>query len=100
MLELAARDGQPALEMGLDDRDRAILDFERSWWAQPGSKSDAIRAQLGLSPTRYYQLLSGLVASPDAHGYDPLLVRRLRRLQARRRRARIEGRPAAQRRGR
>lgn len=100
MLELAARDGQPAREMALDDRDRAILDFERSWWTQPGSKSDAIRAQLGLSPARYYQLLTGLVASHDAHGYDPLLVRRLRRLQASRRRARIEGRPAAQRRGR
>lgn len=100
MLELAAREGQPAREMALDDRDRAILDFERSWWAQSGSKSDAIRTQLGLSPARYYQLLATLAASRDAHGYDPLLVLRLRRLQARRRRARIEGRPAVQRRGR
>ena len=100
MLELAAREGQPAREMALDDRDRAILDFERSWWTRSGSKSEAIRSQLSISPARYYQLLGALVASADAHGYDPLLVRRLRRLQARRRRARIEGRPAAQRRGR
>lgn len=86
--------------MALDDRDRAILDFERSWWMQAGSKSAAIRAQLGLSPARYYRLLAALTASTEAHGYDPLLIRRLRRLQARRRRARIEGRPAVQRRGR
>ena len=100
MLELAARDGQPAWEMALDDRDRAILDFERSWWTQSGSKSEAIRNSLGLSPARYYQLLGALTASNEAHDYDPLLVRRLRLLQARRRRVRIEGRPAAQRRGR
>jgi hypothetical protein len=100
MLELAARDGQPARYMPLDDRARAILDFERSWWARDGSKSEAIRSQLGLSPARYYQLLAVLAASSEAHDYDPLLVRRLRRVQASRRRARIEGRPAAQRRGR
>ena len=82
--------------MGLTDRDRAILDFERSWWAQPGPKASAIRSRLCLSPARYYELLRSLVSSTDAASYDPLLVRRLRRLQARRRRARIEGRPAVQ----
>lgn len=86
--------------MGLTDRDRALLDFERSWWMAPGSKTDGIRTRLGLSPTRYYQLLAALLSSSDAERYDPLLVRRLRRLQAQRRRARIEGRPAVQRRGR
>lgn len=86
--------------MGLTDRDRALLDFERSWWMAPGAKTDAIRARLDLSPTRYYQLLAALMTSPDTESYDPLLVRRLRRLQARRRRARIEGRPALQRPGR
>ena len=86
--------------MGLTDRDRALLDFERSWWMEPGSKTDAIRRRLGLSSARYYQLLAGLLSSPDAERYDPLLVRRLRRHQAQRRRARIEGRPTAQRRGR
>ncbi len=82
--------------MALNDRDRAILDFERSWWLEPGSKTAAIRTKLHLSPARYYQLLAALLASPDAHTYDPLLVRRLRRLQARRRRARMEGSPAVQ----
>ena len=82
--------------MALSDRDRAILDFERSWWTQPGPKTAAIRERLHLSPARYYQLLGALVTSPEAGSYDPLLVRRLQRLRARRRRARIEGRPAVQ----
>jgi hypothetical protein len=88
------------LAMGLTDRDRALLDFERSWWLEPGSKTDAIRARLELSPARYYQLLAALLSSHDAESYDPLLVRRLRRLHAHRRRARIEGRAALQRPGR
>ncbi len=82
--------------MALSERDRAILDFERSWWKQSGSKTAAIRERLHLSPARYYQLLGTLVSSPEAGTYDPLLVRRLRRLRARRRRARLEGRPAVQ----
>jgi hypothetical protein len=86
--------------MGLTDRERAILDFERSWWIDGANKTAAIRERLRLSPTRYYELLGLLVASPEAASYDPLLVRRLRRLRARRRRARIEGRPAVQRPGR
>lgn len=74
--------------MDLTDRDRAILDFERGWWAQPGSKEDAIKARLDLSPTRYYELLGGLVDSVEAEQYDPLVVRRLRRARAKRRQAR------------
>jgi hypothetical protein len=82
--------------MALTERDRALLDFEQSWWTQPGSKTAAIRERTGLSPARYYELLAALVSSTDAYAYDPLLIRRLRRLQARRRRARLEGRPAVQ----
>jgi hypothetical protein len=82
--------------MGLTDRDRAILDFERSWWTQSGPKDTAIRERFELSGTRYYQLLTELIDDPDALEYDPLLVRRLRRLRERRRRARVEGRPMSQ----
>lgn len=80
--------------MGLSDRDRAIIDFERSWWRRPGPKDVAVRAALGLSATRYYQILDGLLDVPDALAYDPLVVRRLRRRRDRRRRARFEGRSA------
>jgi uncharacterized protein DUF3263 len=72
-----------------DERSRAILDFERGWWQDPGPKEQAIRARLGLSPARYYQLLNRLIDSPEALRYDPMLVRRLRRLRTARRRQRF-----------
>ncbi|HEY2427789.1 MAG TPA: DUF3263 domain-containing protein [Acidimicrobiales bacterium] len=80
--------------MPLSSRERAILDFEQTWWSLPGPKDQAIRERFDLSPTRYYQLLSDLIETADAMIYDPLVVRRLRRLRDRRRRARWEGRPA------
>jgi hypothetical protein len=82
--------------MPLTDRDRAILDFERTWWSEPGPKGAAIQARLGLSPARYYQLLAELIGSAEAKAYDPLVVRRLRKQRSSRRRARIEGGRTAQ----
>jgi hypothetical protein len=82
--------------MGLSERDRAILDFERGWWTEPGPKELAIRARFDLSPGRYYQLLGELLESSDAEAYDPLVIRRLRRLRERRRRARFENRSAGE----
>ena len=78
----------------LTDRDRAILDFERSWWQRPGSKESGIKEVLGLSARRYYELLALLCDSPAAQAYDPLVIHRLRRTRDRRRRARFEGRTA------
>jgi hypothetical protein len=75
----------------LAERDRAILDLERTWWQLHGSKEQAIRTELGISPSGYYRLLHTVVASPAAMIYDPLVVRRTLRAQAARRRARFEG---------
>jgi hypothetical protein len=80
--------------MELSDRDRAILDFERSWWQLEGPKEAAIREQLALSPTRYREILHRLCDSPAAWAYDPLVIQRVRRARDRRRRARFEGRSA------
>ena len=82
--------------MALTERDKAILDFERTWWMEAGPKDTAIRDRFELSGTRYYQLLTELVDDEDALEYDPLLIRRLRRVRERRRRARIQGRPTSQ----
>ena len=82
--------------MPLSDRDRAVIDFERSWWTLPGPKEVAIRDRFGMSAARYYQVVGSLIDSPEALAYDPLLVRRLRRLRDRRRRARWEGRSSVQ----
>ena len=80
--------------MALSDRDRAVLDFERTWWTEAGTKEESIRQRFELSPARYYQVLNELLESPDAVAYDPLVVRRLRRRRDHRRRARYEGRSA------
>jgi hypothetical protein len=65
----------------LSDRDRALLDFEAEWRRHAGVKEEAIRAELGLSPARYYQLLGRLIDTTDAQQHDPMLVKRLRRLR-------------------
>jgi hypothetical protein len=78
--------------MELTDRDRAILDFERSWWNETGPKETLIQDKFELSATRYYEILGHLLDSPEAYEYDPLGVRRLRRMRDRRRRARQESR--------
>jgi hypothetical protein len=62
--------------MALTERDKAILDFERTWWTEAGPKDTAIRERFELSGTRYYQLLTELIDDDVALAYDPLLIRR------------------------
>ncbi len=80
--------------MELTARERAILDFERGWWRLARPKEAAIRDRLRMSSTRYYRVLGELIDRPAAVAYDPLTVKRLRRLRDHRRRARFEGRRA------
>jgi hypothetical protein len=56
-----------------------ILAFERSVWRSPGAKEREISEVIGITPTRYYQLLNELIDSPEAARFDPALVARLRR---------------------
>lgn len=67
--------------MSLTARDRALLDFEAEWRRHAGAKEEAIRADLGMSPARYYQLLGRLIDTAAAQEHDPMLVKRLRRLR-------------------
>ena len=76
----------------LHERDQAVLDFEGSWWHYPGPKDRAIRDYLGMSSTRYYQVLRRLMDDPDAETSAPLTVRRLRRVRDEGRRRRVERR--------
>jgi hypothetical protein len=73
----------------LSAEERAVIDFERTWWTAQShrTKQESVRTELGLSPTRYYAVLESLVDSPAALAYDPLLIRRMRRRRAERRRA-------------
>ena len=72
----------------LTDRELQILDFEGKWWKHAGAKEQAIRDTFGLSSTRYYQILNGLLDNPAALEQDPVLIGRLRRLRSTRARTR------------
>jgi hypothetical protein len=74
---------------GLDELGRHVLDFERSWRRAGRSKERAIRESFGITPTRYHQVLVRVVETAEALAYDPMLVRRLRRLRDARRRTRL-----------
>jgi hypothetical protein len=76
----------------LDERARAILEFEREAWKLTIPKERAIRERFGFSAARYHQLLHRTIDRPEALVYDPMLVRRLRRLREARRRRRVAGR--------
>ena len=84
----AALVGEGADLGDVDPRARAILDFERVWWKIAGTKEQAIRQRFDLSPTRYYQLLNRVIDDDACLGYDPMLVKRLRRLRSVRQRQR------------
>jgi hypothetical protein len=81
----------PGTPSELDDRSRAILDFEREGWKLTIAKERAIRERFGFSAARYHQLLNRIVDTPAALAYDPMLVRRLRRVREERRRRRVAG---------
>jgi hypothetical protein len=73
----------------LDEATRRVLEFERASPGRGRAKLRAIRQGLGMTPTRYHQLLVGALDRPEALAYDPMLVRRLRRLRETRRRTRL-----------
>ena len=80
--------GSPAVAESLSERDREILALERLWWQYAGAKEQAIREKFDMSATRYYQVLNALIDREDALAFDPLLVKRLRRLRDQRQRSR------------
>lgn len=62
----------------------AILDFAGRAPRSLGAREDAIRAELGISPFRYYQKLNSLIDDPSALAARPQLVRRLQRIREQR----------------
>lgn len=76
----------------LSDRDTSILDFEKTWWQSSLSKEQEIQDRFDLTAARYYQVLNRLIDTEAALAYDPLLVKRLRRLREQRQRERSASR--------
>lgn len=72
----------------LTDRHLAILDFEtqKPLWKHAGAHDTAIFEELGLTPTRYAQILNWLLDHPSAEAYAPQTVHRLQRLRETRQR--------------
>ena len=87
--------GNTLTSIMLSKRDKAVLDFERSWWLVPGPKDRAVQEHLGMSAGRYYQILRDLLDDTEAMTYDPLTVRRLLKVRAERVRRRPEPRVVA-----
>ena len=73
----------------LTQKERDILDFERSWWKHAGVKEQAIKERFEMSATKYYQLLNEILEKPAALAYDPILTKRLKRLRVYRQRQRV-----------
>lgn len=71
----------------LSESDQAILAFEKNWWRFEGAKQRAIRDELHLTPTNYYQALNRLVDDPAALRAEPVVVSRLQRQRQSRRAA-------------
>jgi hypothetical protein len=75
----------------LTERQRAILEFERTWWTFDAEKDVLIRRRFACPPDAYYEELNQVLEDPDSLSVDPLVVRRLTRLRDRRRQARLDG---------
>ena len=63
----------------LTDRQRELLDFERTWWQFDEGRDDLIRARFGCSPDEYDAELEQVLEHPGAMHHDPLVVRRFQR---------------------
>ncbi|MFE4512570.1 DUF3263 domain-containing protein [Kitasatospora sp. NPDC056783] len=79
----SASPSEPSGMAQLSDQESAVLAFEyRHWAAHPpvpsGVKESAIRQELGIAPTRYYQLLNRLLDAEPALAQYPVMVNRLR----------------------
>jgi Protein of unknown function (DUF3263) len=75
----------------LTDQERAILDFEASWWQLDVPKDVAVAERFGLDPDAYDDALIELADRPEAAEHDRLLIARLQRWRDRQRRSRREG---------
>lgn len=84
-MSVVSEAGDTVRGMELSDVEQAMLEFERSWWKYPGAKDTAIMERFGCSATRYYQRLNALIDRPESMAFDPMLVKRLRRLREMRR---------------
>jgi hypothetical protein len=88
------QDRGPMSATPLNAHERALVDFERTWWQLGTRKDTGIRSRFDMSASSYYRALHTLIDRPEALDYDALTVLRLRKRREQARRDRIEGRRA------
>lgn len=74
----------------INERQQAMLEFERTFWTFDEPKETLVRARFQCSADEYYAELNELLEKPEALEHDPLVVRRLQRQRVRRRRERLD----------
>ncbi|SDU78890.1 DUF3263 domain-containing protein [Arcanobacterium phocae] len=77
-------DGEEDKTEELTEIERRILALEESWWTIAQTKDRAIEQELGMTPMRYYILLSRMLEEERVWRARPQLVDRLRRLRDKR----------------
>lgn len=67
----------------MTDDEIRMLELAGARWRYAGSLEHVVRTELGMSLTRFWQRVSGLLDREDALAFDPVTVNRLRRLRDR-----------------
>lgn len=83
--------GRSVGRAGLGEWERAVLRFAAEHHLA-GRYAGRVEQQLGCSPTRYLQVLAGMLDRPEVLVAEPDLIGRLRALRDRRQRLRALGR--------
>ena len=74
--------GAPRQTRGMWER---IVEVERGRWKYAAAKDQHVREVLGVSATRYYQLLDAMLDDAEAERLWPVEIKRLRRVREARR---------------
>lgn len=83
------------VDRSFSDVDRAILEFERLRFGNPGVKDQHVLERFDMTPTKYRHRLAWIIDQPEAAAYDATNVARLLRLREQRRALRA-GQPAGE----
>lgn len=72
----------------MTDDEHTAIRLAAATYAHPAVRETHALEQLGMTPTRFWQYVHGLIERPDALAAYPVEVRRLQRLRDARRRQR------------
>lgn len=77
----------------MTDDERTAIRLAAAHYRWAARRNADVREQLGMTPTRFWQYVGGLIERADVVAQMPVEVRRLRRLREQRAEVRRMGRP-------